>query len=239
MDNPYSKLPDNQLTRNFGGTTKGAADPLITGYHFITFSKLPAFLVTSYGDRTPGDRGTLRLSDMQNILSAAALAVTLPSSRLNHVDLTGLGGIKWTVPTNIDIDTSFNVKFLEFGATPIYNIIHAWIQLIRSYNTGLSAFSSGKNTDNKYNYAGTAYYFTTSPDLQDINFFACFDGIYPVIDPSREFGHDIETIGKLDIEIEFKFDYMWVEKWVYNNCKVFLSALQTQKREFLDKHALT
>lgn len=229
MDNPYVNLAQNLITKDFGGRAKGSAEPLITGYHFIQFTNIPTGLLESYNkNRANGVPGRAVLDErkLQDILSAAALQVTTPGGRLNHVDLVGLGGIKWTVPTNIDYDTSFNVKFLEFNNTPIFNIIHAWIMMIRDYRTGISSLTKGDNEYNKTNYSATAYYFTLAPNFQDINYYACFDGVYPITDPHQLFGSNVEDMNKLDIEIEFKFDYLWTDPWVYDRCNTILSKVR-------------
>ena len=41
MKNSFSELGNNILTRKFGGTKIGVADPYLTGYHFIWFDYLP------------------------------------------------------------------------------------------------------------------------------------------------------------------------------------------------------
>lgn len=228
MDNPYKALAENLITKNFGGRSKGSAEPLITGYHFIQFVNLPDGLQTEYANMRSSGTGkdSLTNNDIATVLSAAALQVTTPGGRLNHVDLMGMGGIKWTVPTNIDYDTSFNVKFLEFNNTPIFNIVHSWIQMIRDYRTGISALTGTPNSYKKSNYSATAYYFTLTPNFQDINYYACFDGIYPITDPHNLYGSNIEDINKLDVEIEFKFDYMWTQPWVYDKCTSILASVK-------------
>ena len=41
MKYSFAELGQNILTRKFGGTTVGVADPYVTGYHFIWFDKIP------------------------------------------------------------------------------------------------------------------------------------------------------------------------------------------------------
>ena len=233
MDNPYRNLSGNQMTRNFGGRSRGSAEPLITGYHFIQFVNIPFTVVATYGNHVDGVSGRDKLvaTDMSKILAASALSVTIPTSRLNHVDLVGLGGIKWTVPTNIDYDTTFNVKFLEFNHTPIFNIFHSWVKMIRDYRTGMSNIGGSvpnAGTYDKSNYSATVYYFTTTPNCSDINYYACFDGVYPVTDPHQLHGANLEEINKMEVDIEFKYDYLWSEPWVYDKCVKILSERRTK-----------
>jgi len=128
VKNPFANVAENRLTRKFGGTVAGVADPYITGYHFIFFAKLPESL-PKYAN--------LDLQAIQNILAGACLSVTPPGGTLNKVDMPGLGGLKWGVPGSVDYGNSVSIKFLEFSGTPILNIFHGWIKMIRDHRTGV------------------------------------------------------------------------------------------------------
>ena len=41
IKNSFAQVERNLLSRNFGGTIAGVADPYVTGYHFIFFPRLP------------------------------------------------------------------------------------------------------------------------------------------------------------------------------------------------------
>ncbi len=127
IKNSFAKVPNNRLTRNFGGTVGGVADPYVTGYHFMYMTKIPTKLP---------DYAGLDTATIQNLLAGACLSVTPPGGTLNKVEFTGLGGIKWSVPANIDYGNSVSVKFLEFNGVPILNIMHGWIKMMRDYRTG-------------------------------------------------------------------------------------------------------
>ena len=116
LKNSFYNVARNRVTRNFGGTVVGTADPYVTGYHFIMFQKLPPML-SKYA-------GGLEEDEIRNLLSGACLSVTPTGGTLNKVEFTGLGGIKWSVPANIDYGNSVSIKFLEFNGTPILNIFH-------------------------------------------------------------------------------------------------------------------
>lgn len=237
MDNPYAELNSNFVTRNFGGTKIGVAEPLVTGYHFIFFSDLPPYLSNYYTkERAVNGRSNLDIPEIQTILSAAALAVTTPGGRLNKIEFTGLGGIKWAVPGNIDYDTALSIKFLEFNKTPIFGIIHSWIQMIRDYRSGVASLgTASEDSYSKSNYAATVYYFTTTPDMNSINYYACYDGVFPVSDPQQLFGSDVENIGKLEVEIEFNIDYIWTEPWVLTRCQSYLTDRMTNLQSVMGR----
>ena len=221
MKYSFAELGQNILTRKFGGTTVGVADPYVTGYHFIWFDKLPAQLSTYISSN--GLSGISRLDEVQTILAASCLSVTPPGGTLNKIEYTGLGGVKWAVPGNIDYGNTVSVKFLEFNKTPILDIMHNWVKLIRDYRTGITDLVDGSEGEGytKKTYAGLMYYWTTAPDARTVEYYAAYDGVFPAKDPQDLFTSDVETVGRLDIEIEFNVDYAWHEKWVYDKCTQF------------------
>ena len=236
MKSSFAAVAANTLTRRFGGI-KASAEPYVSGYHFIWFAQLPAKLP----DYTRNMNSNLaQLSDIQKVLSATCLSVTPPGGTLGKVEFTGLGGIKWAVPSNIDYGNTVSVKFLEMSKTPILDIMHGWVKLIRDYRTGVTELEAGDQGDGykKSTYAGLMYYWTTAPDAKSIEYFAAYDRVFPSKDPQDLFTSDIETVGRLDIEIEFNVDYAWHEPWVLTKCKEYLGALGTaaSKTEEEGKH---
>lgn len=228
MKYSFAELGTNFLTRKFGGTSYGVADPYVTGYHFIWFSKLPEDLPKYTADY---NSGLSNIDSIHNILAASCLSVTPPGGTLNKIEFTGLGGIKWSVPGNIDYGTSVSIKFLEFNKTPILDIMHGWVKLIRDYRTGVTELIDGSEGDGytKSKYAGLMYYWTTAPDAKTVEYFACYDGMFPLKDPQDLFSSDVETIGRLDLEIEFNVDYTWREPWVLKQCQNFAETFAEVK----------
>lgn len=232
MKNSFAELGQNILTRKFGGTTVGVADPYVTGYHFVWFDKLPPGLPTY---TAVGISGLQSNSEIKNVLAASCLSVTPPGGTLNKVEFTGLGGVKWAVPGNIDYGNTVSVKFLEFNKTPILDIMHGWVKLIRDYRTGITDLEDGEEGTgySKSTYAGLMYYWTTAPDARTVEYYACYDGIFPGKDPQDLFTSDVETVGRLDIEVEFNVDYVWREPWVKTKCDefatTFANSIQTVK----------
>jgi len=215
----FASVPQNRLSRDFGSTIAGTADPYVTGYHFIYFSKLPPTL-SNYLPSGALD-SKMSVGEMGNLLSGACLSVTPPGGTLNRVEYTGLGGIKWAVPGSVDYGNTVSVKFLEFNGHPILNIFHGWVKMIRDYRSGTTHLEEGGELDgySKRTYGGIMYYWTTSPDVRAVEYYACYDGIFPLKDPQDLFASDVETVGRLDVEIEFNVDYVWHENWVYDNCQ--------------------
>jgi len=208
----------NRFSRNFGGTVAGVADPYVSGYGFSFFGKLPGGLPTYSG---------MSNTIAQNLLSGATLSVTPPGGTLNKIEYTGLGGTKWSVPGNIDYGNSVSVKFLEFSGTPVLDLMHGWIKMIRDYRTGATDLIDGNAGTGytKSTYAGIMYYWTTAPDGVTVEYYAAYDGVYPTKDPQDLYTSDVETIGRVDVEIEFNVDYIWHEPWVKAKCQTLANEV--------------
>jgi len=219
MKYSFAELGSNILTRRFGGTSVGVADPYVSGYHFIWFDKLPADIIKY---TSQGISGISSEAEVKNILAASCLGVTPPGGTLNKVEFTGLGGVKWSVPGNVDYGNTVSIKFLEMNKTPILDIMHGWVKMIRDYRTGVTDLVDGDSGDGytKKTYAGMMYYWTTAPDAKTVEYYACYDGMFPGKDPQDLFTSDVETVGRLDVEIEFNVDYAWRETFA----ETFMSA---------------
>ena len=203
----------NLLSRRFGSTSAGGGtEPYITGTFGIWFDVIPDF-----SEWMPSEGA--KIEEIQNVLSACCTGVTPPGGTLNKIEFTGLGGVKWAVPGNIDYGNSVSMKFFEMGGRPIATAMHAWVKMIRDYKYGISNMT--KVDYDKTTYTGLCYYWTTKPNGLDIEYYACYEGMFPSKDPQDLFSSDVETIGKLDIEIEFNVDYIWHEDWVKAKCEDF------------------
>ena len=237
MKNSFSAIVNNPISRKFGGLSAGAAEPYVSGTFFVEFTNLPDGLWVYAGQGS----SQLGQSDIANTLAACCLGVTPPGGTLNSIEFTGLGGVKWTVPGNIDYGTSVSVKFLEMKGTPILDIFHGWIKMIRDYRSGISTILQDDETGSSYSkktYAATMYYWTTDPSGAQVDYYACYDGIYPTKDPQDLYSGDVETIGRLDIEQEFKLDYAWHEPWVKEHCQKTNNLYIAKKSAILNVKAL-
>jgi len=225
LKSAFVNTAENALSRRWGGHTVGVADPYITGYHFIWFDKLPYALLSPAGKKD-SVTDAITESEAGKILAATCTGVTPPGGTLNKIEFTGLGGVKWAVPGNLDYGNSVSVKFTEMQGLPITTMMHKWVKSIRDYRTGATEDmdDSMGGGYSKSQYSALLYYWTTAPDAKTIEYFACYDGVFPTKDPADLHASDVESIGKLDIEIEFNVDYAWHEDWVYDNCKKFHEA---------------
>jgi len=216
MKNTYSSAFANRFTKKWG-TQKYSVDPYITGYHFMKWVKLPNSLITYASQIDDGKGGLPGTSTVADVLSSLCLQVTIPTGTVNRAEFYGLGNIRSAVPSNVDWDNTVTIRFLELSGLPIYKIISGWVRLIRDYRVGVSPLKN--DGYGKKNYAATAYYWTTSPDGQTVEFAACLAGLFPLKDPIDSFGHDITAYDKLEIDIDFNVDYIYRDTWVYSQVK--------------------
>lgn len=204
----------NKLTRKFG-TDVSEVVPFESGYGFIHFSTIPPFLsqVVNYHKPEIIISGE---DEIRNILESANLSCTIPDKQINSTEFQGLGGITWSVPTTISVDNNLSMRFLECSDTPVLSIFHAWVRMIRDSRSGTTLLTG--DLYRKANYASNVYYWTTKPDGRSVEYAACFSGVWPTKDPSGLFGYDISVNDKIEIDMDFRFDYMWEQDWVYTRC---------------------
>ena len=229
MQNSFAPLLEgkNAFSRKFGSLGNGV-DPYISGYSFINFSTIPKSLPQII-NATRLETVVADARQISNVLNSSMFSTTLPGKNLNNVDIQALGGITWSAPSSITQDNTFSVRFLEFSGLPIHSIFKGWCRLIRDSRSGTSLLDEA-NGDLSYlssNYGSTVYYWTTKPDGVTLEFSCCLVGAYPQRDPTDLFGHDIASNDRVDIDMDFKFLYMWEEKWVEEKCREFALERKT------------
>ncbi len=217
MQTSYAAIKTNKFTRKWGAGNGQAADPYISGYFFTHWPATNAIGKINAGINEARSRANVQEADIPDILASSCLSVTIPGGTVNKAEFTGLGGVKWSVPTNVEFDNTVTVKFLEFSSLPILEIMHGWVRMMRDYRTGVShALAGGEDDYTKSNYATAMYYWTTKPDAKVIEYYACMTGLFPLKDPQDQYGADITAYDKLELDIDFNVDYMFHEPWVLN-----------------------
>lgn len=232
--NAFAALKENRFSRKWGGTTAGSTvDPYISGYFFTHWAAIPADLQVYSQIAT--ESGVTDNDTIKQVLHASCLAVTIPGGTVNKAEFTGLGGIKWAVPTNVDQDNTVTLKFLEFSTLPILAIMHGWVRLIRDYRSGVSPLV-GSDAYTKSKYAGTMYYWTTKPDGFTVEYGACLTGVFPLKDPTDQYGGDLATVDKLEMDIDFHVDYVWHEDWVMEQCTKYSERAYANKAATVEQY---
>lgn len=211
--------------RNWGGTLASqVAEPYVSGYHFTKWympDLLAKYIQKGFAGAegsSVNDAGTIKDKDSAaNVLAATCLSVTPPGGTLNKTEHNGLGGVKWSTPTNVDYGNELSCKFLEMSGLPIMRIIGGWVKLIRDNKIGLGPLIGSEYAKN--NYAATVFYWTTKPDGKTVEFSSCYSGVFPTKDPQDLFTGDVASVDKLEMDITFNVDFVWHEDWVSQKCQ--------------------
>lgn len=232
MKNSFTATLENLLTRRFGGTAGGAVDPYVTGYFFMWFSHLPSGL-KAYLENEPV-AGIDSIDSTKKLLTATNIGFTPPGGTMSVIEYTGLGGVKWGVPGNSDYGNTLSMRFIELNKTPIFSVFHSWAKMIRDYRTGATDLIDGNQGEgySKRTYGGTCYYWTTAPDCETVEFYACYDGVFPTKDPMDSFSSDLGTTDKVEIDMDFHVDNTWREPWVLANINKLKDPIVKAKATF-------
>jgi hypothetical protein len=216
---------NNTFTRKFGTTNGEEVQPFLSGRGFVEFTGLPALLPNVVNaNRKLSHRKQIDSPGIKSLLESTNLSLTIPGKTVNKTEFTGLGGITWGVPTNVQVDSTISMRFFELANTPLLSIFHGWVRLIQDTRNGVSLLGdvgAGGDMYLKQNYACNAFYWTTQPDGATIDYAACFTGVFPMRDPADQFGFDLASIDKVEMDIDFSFDYMFEEDWVYQQCNQY------------------
>lgn len=221
----FSTIIRTMRDRNWGGTDDTqVAEPYLSGYHFSKWILSDNNQITKFlGVGQPYVVHNITRDDATNVLEACCLSVTPPQGTINKTEITGLGGTKWSVPTNIDYGTSLSCKFLEMSGLPVFKVIHSWCRLIRENKSGLTRIDSPVQYE-KSHYAATVFYWTTKPDGKTVEFAACYTGVFPTKDPQDLFAGDLSSVDKLEMDIEFNVDFIYHDDWVFNKCQQYANT---------------
>ena len=166
-------------------------DPYTTGYHYIFFTKLPSGIENIYG----------------SFMASSCLSVTIPGITVNDITYNGINNLKWNVPGTVEYDSqTVTIKFIEFYKMPISRMIGSWVSIFRNMMYGVA--EEGKTLQKDYK--GRLMYVTTRFDGKEVEHAAVFTGIYPKKIPLDRFGSDKATHDKVEPEIDFSFDCMYV-----------------------------
>lgn len=228
LGNSFAAVLDNSnsFTRKFGDVVS-AVDAYVSGYHFIQWGHMPPalsdYVAIARPTTSPVPQGE---SQIASTLQSLLVSVNIPGATVNKTELTGLGGIRWGTPLNVEQDNAVTMRFYELSGIPVYHIIHGWVRMIRDYKFGVSSLTA--NTGNfqytKSNYNASCYIWTTKPNGLDIEYSALATGMFPARDPSDVFSSDLATNDRVEIDIEFNCDYLYHEKWVETSCAAFAAS---------------
>lgn len=176
-----------------------AFDPLVTGYAFIVWTKLPSWLVSEYsGFKAMTEKNFKAFSGIDDM----ELQVQQYQYGFNNNEYNVAGGI---TKGNDD----FNIRHQEFSGSPIKNMYQFWISSIADPETGIATYPKVYGMDYATkNHTGELMYIVTRPDVnnterRNIEFAAYYTNVIPKRIPLSHFDYSQGDHNLVEIEIPF------------------------------------
>jgi hypothetical protein len=212
----------NRFTRRWT-STNNVAEPLITGYFFIRFDQAANF---NLGTNTEYS------ANWSKILESSLISFTIPGATVNRAEFQGLGGIRWSYPTTVDWDNTISMRFNEWAGAPVCKVFHTWVKMIKDYRTGLQNRGREDGTfeteTGKTELTTSAWYWTSTPDAQNVDFYSFSTGMFPLKDPTDSFSYDIATVDKMEVDIDWNVDVVYQEASVKQACAALLASYRSE-----------
>lgn len=175
-------------------------DPLVTGYGFIVWRKLPTWVTKEYPDlREMHEKLFRSFNGLQDI-------------EMNTSAITeGFSNSEYQVATSAQNFQGFSMNFREYSGSPIRNSITHWVSGIRDPRTNLARYPKEYGLEySAKNHTGELLYIMTRPDADNASAngknieFAC---LMTAVMPTRiPLSHMNYTAGSNDTpEIELSF----------------------------------
>jgi hypothetical protein len=200
----HTRTADN--TNFFNGnynTLELDFDPLVTGYAFFKWTKIPKWVETVFP--------AFKTMTEKNFLSGFSLAdIELETTTIQ----AGFSGNEYNVATNSKKNnTDFSIKHREFSGSPMRNMYQYWITGIRDPETGIATYPKVHGVDYAAkNHTGEIIYIVTRPDANNVDMnnieFACyFTAVMPTKIQLSQFNYDTASHDAVEYEQSFKGCY--------------------------------
>ena len=196
-DHSTYKYPDK--FRKFFGEHSNNADPMISGFGMVFFTKLPP---------------SLNNPENSNLLTALTTNVTIPDMSLDPIEYEGRDGGKWSVPGAIRIENTLTLNMWELVGVPCHKLISAWVTLMRNPQYGYMTDIDWKQDL----YKGKMLYCTCTPDMK-VQFAKVYPGIWPLDVKESPFGYEQGQQDKIAFDVQFRFDH-----YPYTSPEIIASA---------------
>lgn len=200
------RVYDNNLAMNnsyFTGALnlqKLEFDPLITGYAFIIWTKIPVWVNSKF----PG----FMAMTQKNFKSFDGISdIELQTAAYNY----GFANNEYNVAVGITKgNTEFTLKHQEYSGSPIKNSYTWWVSGIFDPETGMSPYAKYFGLDfAAKNHTGSIMYINTRPDVNNveranIEFSAYYTNVFPTKLPIGHFNYSQDAHDLVEIEQPFK-----------------------------------
>mgnify|MGYP007106421059 CR=1 FL=1 len=177
-------------------------DPLVTGYAFIVWTKLPFWVEKTYQN----------FADMtqKNFKSFDGLSnIDLQTAQYQHTFNANSYEYATTIQKN---NTNFTIKHQEFSGNPIKNMYQFWVTGIRDPETDIAVYPRAFGcTYGAKNHTGELLYIVTRPDannveMNNIEFAAYYTAVMPTTVPISHFIYNQGDHNSPEIDINFVGD---------------------------------
>lgn len=201
FSNDKSRVQGNWFTGKMN-TQKLDFDPLVTGYAFIVWTKLPFWVKNTYEN----------FADMtqKNFKSFEGLSnIELQTAQYAHT----FNANNYEYATTIQKqNTNFTLKHQEFSGNPIKNMYQFWVTGIRDPETDIAVYPRAFGcTYGAKNHTGELLYIVTRPDANNVEnsnveFAAYYTAVMPTSVPIAHFNYQQGTHDSPEIDINFVGD---------------------------------
>lgn len=201
FDNSKSTVEGSWFTGKMN-TQELNFDPLVTGYAFIIWTKLPFWVRDTYenfADMTQKNfKGFDGLTNMD-----------LQTSQYNHTFNSNAYEYATTIQKQ---NTTFTLKHQEYSGNPIKNMYQFWVTGIRDPETDIAVYPRAFGcTYGAKNHTGELLYIVTRPDANNVSnnnieFAAYYTAVMPTSVPIAHFSYQQGAHESPEIDINFVGD---------------------------------
>lgn len=200
------RVYDSQLATQQSFFTGGlnlkqlAFDPLVTGYAFIVWTKLPKWIVQEYpGFKAMTEKNFKAFSGIEDM--------ELQTQQYQY----GFANNDYNVAAGITKNnTEFTLRHQEFSGSPIKNMYQFWVSSVADPETAIASYPKVYGMEySAKNHTGELMYIVTRPDVnnvekRNIEFAAYYTNVMPTRIPLSHFEYTQGEHNLVEIEIPFK-----------------------------------
>jgi hypothetical protein len=196
-----------------------AFDPLVTGYAFVVWTKLPSWVAREYpGFKAMTEKNFKAFSGIEDM--------ELQTQQYQY----GFANNDYNVAAGITKNnTEFTMRHQEFSGSPIKNMYQFWVSSIADPETGIATYPKTYNLEySARNHTGELMYIVTRPDVnntgkRNIEFAAYYTNVMPKRIPLSHFEYSQGEHNLVEIEIPFNGN-MHISAKVDDYAKTLLST---------------
>jgi hypothetical protein len=176
-----------------------AFDPLVTGYAFIIWTKLPSWVVSEYpGYKAMSEKNFKAFSGLEDM----ELQTQAYSYGFNNNEYNVASGITKN-------NTEFTLRHQEYSGSPIKNMNQFWTTSIADPETGIATYPKVYGMEySAKNHTGELMYIVTRPDVnnvekRNIEFAAYYTNVMPKKVPLSHFEYAQGEHNLVEIEMPY------------------------------------